>query len=971
MSRPHPVVHWGSFGPGPVPGTEWLALNENVQKPFLMARSVPEPFAAEALAEIKQARMLGSEEEAEFPPCAVEIVLGATGRLFVVLPTGVKTTLPFACNAPFIQDPARLKIKDPETSPTNRWLLERAGRLAGDVMLEWLQQDAENAEERASAYDLMPDAYRADTSLEGTCGTIVEIAFAAVIEDESILLTDEGRLAAHHQGIIVPEAILDVWPNSQAAALLDDEGRPALSRFISDGNRDKLLNWQLVEAIDDSDVLSALHYNHLPRPESWRRLFNLWTYLAPLVGTYRYRSRDDELCIVPVQGKDVLCSAREVARLGEKRLLASEEDWTFLGDWLSVVNQNWLRYLTEQRRTAETSNDRDLADRIDAAYAVLKAIGLHEPSDASKVIDQIAGEFFRQEDLSVDDCVRIAQIAAKLGATIGDHFEFVCQDGYRRRVSSTILFDSDGSLESLLPEEWCEQHLHHPDYQKAFTSCTRDEWEGWVSGGRSGLKAFVPLEEKGSHFWSTRSASDELKKRGYVGAFEPRYRNPSFRLQDWDFPQHIWKHWEDLAEEDTSVWGKIAERILVGPQQFWSGNLSASLSEQASNGSSRRLVRERLAPLWIIKLREKPCLRDTHGFYKKPVELLRRTPDTEALMDVEPFIHGLLDNETTRPLLKLLGVGDVPTGPERILGRLRALAKTKDPPIYEVEKWYRRLDQMFGGCSTEDAKTIIGAFAGEKLVLTDRGSWDNSSGVFVYADEEDAPGADTVRSSVRELTLWRKIGVAERPTAERAINWLMTLSSGEPLTPEDARRARALLARYPQRVWEDCGHWLNLAGEWTPVEEFDYALTMQTLVAWSHLHQWVKQKTADLQKLLSETTEAPPFSALPPLAAHIEERFHRKTPTAGPGEQRAWLHRLGIELTRLKLDDAEESERIRNLAAALARSRWQITRDLEVISYIDDKPAGTRVVSKLSGWTTPCTPKTGRWRSWRALCHRN
>ena len=50
-------------------------------------------------------------------------MLGAKGRLYVVLPTGVETALPFACNAPFIQDPARLKIKDPETSPTNRWLL--------------------------------------------------------------------------------------------------------------------------------------------------------------------------------------------------------------------------------------------------------------------------------------------------------------------------------------------------------------------------------------------------------------------------------------------------------------------------------------------------------------------------------------------------------------------------------------------------------------------------------------------------------------------------------------------------------------------------------------------------------------------------------------------------------------------------------------------------------------------------------
>jgi hypothetical protein len=45
----------------------------------------------------------------------------------------VKTALPFACNAPFIQGPARLKIKDPEISPTNRWLLERVGKLAAFV----------------------------------------------------------------------------------------------------------------------------------------------------------------------------------------------------------------------------------------------------------------------------------------------------------------------------------------------------------------------------------------------------------------------------------------------------------------------------------------------------------------------------------------------------------------------------------------------------------------------------------------------------------------------------------------------------------------------------------------------------------------------------------------------------------------------------------------------------------------------
>ena len=78
------------------------------------------------------------DDGATFPPCRVEIVLGMEGRLFVVLPTGVTTQLPFACNAPFIQDPARMKIKDPALSPTNDWLLKRAGELAAAAMRAWV-----------------------------------------------------------------------------------------------------------------------------------------------------------------------------------------------------------------------------------------------------------------------------------------------------------------------------------------------------------------------------------------------------------------------------------------------------------------------------------------------------------------------------------------------------------------------------------------------------------------------------------------------------------------------------------------------------------------------------------------------------------------------------------------------------------------------------------------------------------------
>ena len=934
-------LHWGSFGPGPVPNTEWLALHDNDDEIFLIARSTPEPFPDEALAEIRDERMLGGEEDAEFPPCVIEIVLGVEGCLFVVLPTGVKTELPFACNAPVIQDPARLKIKDPETSPTNRWLLQRAGKLAAEIMLEWLRQSKLDPIERARAYDLMPDVDHDDSSLEGTCGTIVEKAFAEVIEDKDLLLTDEGRLTASKQCIIIPRAIFDAWPSAQAAALLDDDDRPAFSRHVSDQNRTKLINWGVIEEVDDEGVLDALQSKHFPRPENWRNLLNLWAYIAPAITGYRYHGRKTGLCIVPVQGKEILCAADETVRLGEKKLLPSGDDWQFLGNRLSVLNQNWLRYLTEQRRIAEANADNEHSERVDAAYAVLEAISMDEPSDTGKVIDQVAADFFGQGKVTLPDAIRIAQIAAKLGASVGERFRFACQDRHLRSVGSTILFDADGSLDLLLPDEWSETHLLHPDYLKSFTSCTREEWLRWVSSGRSGLHTFIPLQQGRRTVYSKTQIEETARQRGYQGELSYPYVTSHFVIEDWDFDDTFWHHWHKLADSVDQVWGKVAEQIITQREVFWKKAQSARLLHVATTGNMGSMVFEPVLPSWILKLREKECLRDTHGVCKKPSELLRRTPDTEALMDVEPFIHGLLDNEASRPLLKLLGVGDVPTGPDRLLARLQTLAKAENPPAHEVEKWYRRLDQMLDGCSTEDFDIIKSAFSEEKLILTENGTWENTFGVFLASDEEDAPGAEIVRASVSDLTLWRKLGVADRPTAELAIKWLKGLPSGKPLSQEDLRRARALLARHPSKVWDECGHWISLSGDWAPVEGFDYVLTMQTPIPWSHLHQWVKQKTADLQRLPSEVTEMPPFADLPPLAAHVAERFHRKNMHADNREERDWLRRLGAELQRIKLDDEVETGRIRGLASDLALTAWQTTRDLEIISYIDGKPAGT------------------------------
>lgn len=931
-------VHWQSLGPGPIAESEWMALDQKAEDPLLLVRSGEESFPSEALDEIRQERMLGAEDGGDFPPCRVEIVLGAKGRLYVVLPTGVETALPFACNAPFIQDPARLKIKDPETSPTNRWLLNRAGELAASAMMEWLEQTKTGSQDRAAAYGLLPDVDRKAATLEGACGAIVELAFDTAIEGKSILLTEEGSLVEAKAAITVPRPIFDIWPADQAMALLDTKSRPALCQHVSAKNRSKLIHWGLIEEFSKSDLLERLRSNHLPKPATWRHLLNLWIYIAPEVTGWQCHDAD-ALRIVPVQGKEVLYAASEIVRLGEKKLLQSEEDWEFLASHLIVLNQNWTRFLADQRRDKAEGGSRN--DPVEAAFAVLEEIGLDGTSDVNAVIERVAADYFGSGQAKLVECVQLAQIAAKLGVTIGDSFRYACADRTLRAISKSVLFDENGALEELLPEAVRKAQLLHGDYVASFKSCTREDWLRWVSSGRSGLQTMAPLVQKRQSLYGRQQLTAEAQARGARSALYYPYVTNQFVIEDWDFPADYWRHWEGLAKTDAGIWTKIVGKILDQRDTYWSRAVSARLLQVATTGSTRSISSERLLTDWLLKLRAKPCLPDTRNMVQLPADLVRRTPETEALIDVEPFVHGLLDRETTRPLLDLLGVRSTPSGPGRLLDRLRALAKSDKAPAHEVEKWYRRLDQMLDGCSTADAQNIRAAFKTEKLIFAQDGTWVTSGGVFLAGDEEDVPGAAVVRASVLDLSLWHRVGVADRPSAELALQWLGTLASGKGLSADDARRVRTLLVRYPTRIWEECGHWLNLVGEWAPVETLAYGLSMQTLFRWSHLHEWVKRKTADFQRLSGEVVQAPPFSALPALSDLVEEHFNQPSLLAGMEDRRAWLTAFGNQLGRIELADAGETERVRALAEAIAATSWVQTPKLEVVPYLDGVPAGT------------------------------
>jgi len=933
-------VHWGSMGPGPVANSEWMALNEDTEEEYLLIRSNEEPFPDDALQEVKNERSLSVDSEAEFPPCRVEIVLGAKGHLYVVLPTGVETQLPFACNAPFMQDPARLKIKDVEMSPTNRWLLDRIGSLAASAMLQWLHQTDSSTVERAPAYGLLPDVDRTKQSLEGQCGLAVEKAFERLIEGQHVLLAEDGSLRDVNRCIAIPRWISQVWPISKVSDLLDDHGRPPLCQHVESSDLKKLLSWRLVDKVDRSDILLKLQRTSFPKPETWQQLLTLWAYLEPDITGYRRQVHADDLRILPVQAQELLYAPTQAVRLGEKKLLHSQDDWKFLSSYLAVLNQNWLRYLTEQRRHSLENDDESLEEATAQADSVLATLGMDKPSHPGDLINRVSAEFFSR-DVCIEECVRLAQIAAKLRAHIDHSLRYVTEDMKLRSMGSTLLFDSDGGLRELLSEPLRESQFLHSAYSESFQSCSQEEWMQWVMSEHSGIRTFVPLEKSKSFAGGRQDIEKKLRHREWEGSLESRYNNPDFYIEDWDFRKEDWDYWQSQEMVNPEIWCSVAERILLGPTSYWRDMGSARIIERASNGHENGVRSIKVIPLWVQRLRAKKCLRDTQRNLCKPGELLRRTTDTEPFLGVEPFVDDALDREATRSLLELLGVHSTPSGPDRLMDRLRALAGVEDPPVDEVEKWYRRLDQAVNSCSSKDFQAVQTAFQTEKLILSQNGTWEAVSGLFLMANEEDVPDAEVIRTSVGELTIWRKLGVSDRPTLERAIEWLNTLPHESALRPNELRRVKSLLSRYPDRVWNHCGRWLNLSAEWVSTENLAYSMSMQSLLPWKHLYASIKGATADLQGVQSEVAQSAPFSHLTPLATKIEERF-REPPNRTDEELSAdWLTAIGNELCRVELDEEHETQRARGLADRLANTQLCSVPMIEIMPFIDGKPAGT------------------------------
>ena len=933
-------VEWKSVGVGPVSNSEWMALDGNLDKPYLVVRSKPQFFPPEALAEIQQERMTGNEEASnDFPPCSIDIVLGAEGRLYVVLPTGVQTQLPFACNAPFIQDPARLKIKDPETSPTNQWLLQRAGLLAAEAMMAWLSQQKTNGDAKELSYNLMPDVDREDASLEGLCGATVELAFEAAIENKPIVLTSEDKLITAKQGFHIPERLLNIWDDQASSELFESSARPLISTKISKSNLDKLSRWNLIESLTKPKLYERLRNNRLPQPNSWKQLLILWDYLASDIISYKAGNIGD-LAIVPVNGQSRMYSANDVVRLGEKRLVQSEEDWLFLSPYLKVMNQNWTRFLTEEKRKLNAQSESN-DTKVENASRVLERLQLSNTDEIGAVLDKVSWKFFEQDEKDISDCIKLSQIYAKLNAPVGASFKYVNNAQNLRNINEVTLRDENGWLEYLIPDKCQDQVMLHDDYETEFSSCTKEEWADWARSEKSHLASFIPLEETSERIYGRKRASETVRSRSGPSEIEFPYKTQSFELKDWDYPEHYWEHWHHLENENKNIWSQVLSIILNQRPSYWRRSRSAKMLQIATTGSRKSTTNFSILPNWVLKFQELPCFHDKYKTLFKPNDIYRRTKSTEAFRDTESFIEYEFEKENLHTLLDMLGVQKTPPNATKFVERIRALSGGSSSALKEVEKWYSRIDEYLNTANSIELRSISNAFRSERLIAANDGSWQTSGSAFIFPDEDVMPGAPVILPSLADLSLWNKIGVLDRPSSESAIKWLKALPIGQALDSKEALRVRNVCRKYPRQIWQECGSWISITGQWRRNEAFSYAMSMQSLASTQNIFAAVADSVADFKMLSAEVYSLPPFNSVFSFKDELEEIFDDEGVLVECSERPEWISVFASLLVRIKFPNEQDSKTVLSAARQFSQLEIRTVETIILRPFIEGKPVGS------------------------------
>ncbi|MFZ5984484.1 MAG: sacsin N-terminal ATP-binding-like domain-containing protein [Acidobacteriota bacterium] len=931
------IISKGVLGDGPVQNSQKVSLSSFPNKSLLRIWSRLADFPPECVDEVRSER---GDNSIQLPPAHVEILFGAHfgSSLFVILPTNVQLNLPFACNAPFIQDPARVGIKDPTISPTNRWLLKRVGSLAARSVLGWIRNGQLAPEFRAVAYDMIPNPPEAGEASGMQPQAILAESFRRVIESDGspILLTTENGLAQANGCLDLPEELLNVWPHETLATLFGREGDHVLSGLISEAARENLARWGLLERKGLQLVYKRLASEIRPvRPSSDSALLSLWAVLEP------YATRPwmhglppaKDLAIVPAKGRPTLYPTTEIVSMRGAQRELGEADFLFLAKFSPMVEPEWEALLspTVQSPPAPVGIS---SKAYQAATNCYRSLNLQNRSGLATIIEQAAREIF-DDPQPGENAVRLAQVILRARVSPPETFKYLCRDGGWRPSNSTILVGVAQPAREALPEDWLAGHELHEAYGLHLGNPLSAEQRGQMQ-----LHRFPVPGSRTSLCNSFSEAQRFCKQRGGITIDREKLsrKKEHFEIEDYDFPKDLISHWEVMAREDPALWVQVIIGIASDWGPSWEKASTASI-RQRGNSYTYPIDHGTLRVAWLERLQTIPCLPDTEGVPQVPATLLLHTPETSPLERMEAFVHPDLDTLENRPLLKLLGASTQPASAAKLIERLAALSGVKDPPKNELTKLYDALDRVAQRLPTDKRRELTDVFAKEALIFGEDDVWHLAGEIYLETDE--IPGLPRVRTEWTYLALWAHVGVAARPTIEAAIEWLETLPVGQPLNPRVRDNVRAILRRAPRMVWEHTGHWLDLTRSWRSQEDLIWSVLEP--IQGGSIFPWVQEKTADLTMLDGAASCSPPFSELAGLAEAIEWRTHGIMGSSGPVSPPSWVHALAHALLRIQgLDSDQESELqdARAIALDLLHSAWHPVRGIQVTPYLQGQPAG-------------------------------
>ena len=382
-----------------------------------------EEFPQECVEEVREERR---DPEFALPACSVNVTLGLSGeqKLYVVLPTEIRPDLPFSFSAPLIQDPSRTRIKDPSISPTNRWLLKRVGTVAAQAMERWAGNSGLTLNERADAYQLLPDPNAEGHSIDSDCTQIVIDAFRAHVEQSPVVLTHDGGLAPQGDCLSPPLEISRVWSPSQLLDLFGKGHHYVLAEQVHAEARPRLADWNLVTPLSRDNIESRLRNTPYPPLPSEDGLLDLWAFLEESVRRFPYYF--GSCAIVPVIGQDTLFPTERVFVIGTSERTLSEADWQFLCEYVPLVSPDWVEMI-ESAKKPQSGESATSDSRLQLAANVYRLLDIDRHVNLGKIIATATKLVF--ESYPGDKGLALALIAARADVAVPEDFQYKCAGG--------------------------------------------------------------------------------------------------------------------------------------------------------------------------------------------------------------------------------------------------------------------------------------------------------------------------------------------------------------------------------------------------------------------------------------------------------------------------------------------------------------------------------------------------------------